>query len=785
MISLGDTLIFFDGGMGTQLQAAGLTPGEKPETWNLLHPERVQAVHARYLAAGSDVVTSNTFGANRLKYGNDTRPVVLAGVKLARRACEEAGHGHVALDIGPTGKLLAPMGDLAFEEAVAIFGEVAECGESAGADMALIETMADPYEMKAAVLGVREHSRLPILATMTADGNGKLLTGGTVEAMAVLLDGLDVDVIGLNCGLGGEQMLPLLQRIRKVTDKPLLVQPNAGLPVLQDGQTVFPDDAATFAVYARVLAESGAWLLGGCCGTTPEHIRCMIEACQDVRPVPIPPVTDMWISSSAMAVNMSEKPIIVGERINPTGKKAMKEALRTGDESWLMREALRQQEAGAQALDVNVGLPGLDESAWMKKAVKAVQGVSILPLQLDSADPAALEAGLRCVCGKVLINSVSGKQEVLEAVLPLARKYGGCVVGLLLDESGIPETVEGRMAIARHIVQACEHAGIPRRNILLDALTMTVSTGADNAVITLETIRRIKQELHVGTILGVSNVSFGLPARGRLNAAFLPAAMFAGLDAAIANPLLPEVMDAYCCALALTGRDTGCAGYVARFGDEAAAPMTRQELTLEESVYCGLELDARRLAQQRLAEGEAPLQVVETRMLPALSRVGSDYEHGKLYLPQLVMAAQAAQSAFAVLEIALASSGEKRESAGALALATVEGDVHDIGKNIVRVLLSSYGFEVFDLGKNVTPEATLAAVRDHHLHMVGLSALMTTTVPAMAKTVALLHREAPDCKVAVGGAVLTQEMADAIGADAYCADAMATVRYALAVLGHK
>ena len=777
MLDMGKKILMFDGGMGTQLQAAGLTPGEEPERWNLTHADIVRGVHSRYLAAGSDVVTTNTFGANRLRLGDDVNDIVRAAVANARRACAEAGHGLVALDLGPTGKLIEPMGDLPFEEAVSLFREVAQAGSDA--DMVIIETMADPYEMKAAVLGAKEGCKLPIIATMTAEGDGKLLTGGTVEAMAVMLDGLGVTALGLNCGLGGEQMLPLLHRIRRVTDKPLIVQPNAGLPVLVEGKTVFPADPAEFALYARALAEAGAWIIGGCCGTTPEHIHAAREAVAEVAPLPLPEITGTWIASGAMAVDMAACPIIVGERINPTGKKAMKEALRQGDVNWLMKEALSQQAAGAHALDVNVGLPGLDEAAWMHKAICAVQSVSTLPLQVDSADPAAIEAGLRCVCGKAMVNSVSGKLDVLDAVLPVVKKYGGCVVGLLLDEDGIPETAEGRMAIARRIVAACDEYEIPRRDILLDALTMTVSTGADNARITLECIRRIKAELGVGTILGVSNVSFGLPARPRLTAAFLVAAIAAGLDAAIANPLSAECMDAYACALALTGKDMGCAGYVARFSGEAAAkPTAPREMTLEEAVYSGLEQDARAQAAARLQEGEAPLAIVETRMLSALTRVGDDYERGKLFLPQLVMAAQAAQGAFAVLEEAMNAAGEKRASAGKVALATVEGDVHDIGKNIVRVLLSSYGFEVIDLGRNVKAGDVLAAVREHGMKLIGLSALMTTTVPAMERTVALLRKEAPGCRIVVGGAVLTEEMAAAIGADHYAPDAMATVRYA-------
>lgn len=783
MTAWGERLIFFDGAMGTRLQAAGLGAGEAPETWNLLHPDRVRAVHTAYLDAGCDVVTANTFGANRLRLGDGLRPCVAAGVRLAREACRAAGHGLVALDMGPTGRLLQPMGDLPFEEAVGLFREAAEAGAAAGADMILIETMADPGEMKAAVLGAKEGCGLPVLATMTADGQGRLLTGGTVEAMAVMLDGLGVSALGLNCGLGGGQMLALVRRLRRVTDRPLLVQPNAGLPTLADGQTVFPDDPEAFAAHGLALARAGAWLLGGCCGTTPEHIRALRAACQGIAPLPLPSIDGIWVASSAQALNLALRPALVGERINPSGRRAMQEALRQGDEGWLAREAVRQQRASAQAIDINVGMPDIDEPAWMRRAVTAVQGVCTLPLQLDSADPAALEAGLRAVHGKALVNSVSGSRAVLDAVLPLARKYGGCVVGLLMDEAGVPDTAAGRLAIARRIVAACDDAGIRRRDILLDALAMTVSTGADNARVTLETVRRVKAELGVGTILGVSNASFGLPGRANLDAAFLAASIAAGLDVAIANPLQPKVMDAYCCALALTGHDAGCAEYVARFGGQAAGCAVPGEPSLEEAVYHGLAREAERQTAALLSAGKAPLHVAEGQLLPALARVGEDFEAGRLFLPQLMSAAQAAQRAFAVVEQALAAAGGRQAAAGLVALASVEGDVHDIGKNIVKVLLCSNGFEVLDLGRSVPPEEVLWAVRARHVRLVGLSALMTTTVPAMARTVALLHREAPWCRVAVGGAVLTRELAAQMGADAYVPDAMATVRYARQVLG--
>lgn len=776
---LGKRLVFVDGGMGTMLQAAGLTGGEAPERWNLTHPETVAEVHRAYLAAGCDIVTANTFGATGARFGAELQKVIQAGVELARQGVEEAGHGFAAFDMGPTGKLLAPYGELPFQEAVSLYRQAAAWGAEAGADLIIIETMGDPYEMKAAVLGVREACDLPILATMMADVNGRLLTGGTVETMAVLLDGLGVTALGLNCGLGGPEMLPLLRRIRRVTERPLLCSPNAGLPRMEGGRTVFPAGPEAFAQAQRELAQAGAWLLGGCCGTTPEHIRAMVAACREVTPAPVPPVTETWISSGSEAVCLDHGPVVIGERINPTGKKRMQEALRTGDVNYLLKEAVNQSAAGAAVLDVNVGLGGVDEAAWMERAVSAIQGVCTCPLQLDTADPEALARGLRAYNGKALINSVSGKQEVMDQVFPLAKRYGGTVVALLLDEEGIPDTAEGRVAIARRIMAEAARYGIAKRDLVMDALTMTVSTGERNALVTLETLRRCREELGVRTVLGVSNISFGLPQREKLAGPFLTLALGAGLDAAILNPLSEAMMDAWQAALTLTGRDKGCRAYLERFA--GAAPVksgTQAAFSLEEAVRRGLRAEAERAARERLSEGEAPMDLVEKRLLPALTQVGDGYEAGTLFLPQLLMSAEAAQGAFSLVQQALGEKSTGMRRQGRIALATVEGDIHDIGKNIVKVLLESYGFEVLDLGKNVKPEQVLAAVRAEKLHMVGLSALMTTTVPAMERTIALLRREAPDCRVVVGGAVLTPELAAAIGAHAYARDAMDIVRFA-------
>lgn len=776
---LGKRLVFVDGGMGTMLQAAGLAGGEAPERWNLTHPETVAEVHRAYLAAGCDIVTANTFGATGARFGAELQKVIQAGVELARQGVEEAGHGFAAFDMGPTGKLLAPYGELPFREAVSLYRQAAAWGAEAGADLIIIETMGDPYEMKAAVLGAREACELPILATMMADVNGRLLTGGTVETMAVLLDGLGVTALGLNCGLGGPEMLPLLRRIRRVTERPLLCSPNAGLPRMEGGRTVFPAGPEAFARAQRELAQAGAWLLGGCCGTTPEHIRAMVAACREVTPAPVPPVTETWISSGSEAVCLDHGPVIIGERINPTGKKRMQEALRTGDVNYLLKEAVNQSAAGAAVLDVNVGLGGVDEAAWMERAVSAIQGVCTCPLQLDTADPEALARGLRAYNGKALINSVSGKQEVMDQVFPLAKRYGGTVVALLLDEEGIPDTAEGRVAIARRIMAEAARYGIAKRDLVMDALTMTVSTGERNALVTLETLRRCREELGVRTVLGVSNISFGLPQREKLAGPFLTLALGAGLDAAILNPLSEAMMDAWQAALTLTGRDKGCRAYLERFAGAAPVKSGAQAaFSLEEAVRRGLRAEAERAARERLSEGEAPMDLVEKRLLPALTQVGDGYEAGTLFLPQLLMSAEAAQGAFALVQQALGEKSTGMRRQGRIALATVEGDIHDIGKNIVKVLLESYGFEVLDLGKNVKPEQVLAAVQAEKLHMVGLSALMTTTVPAMERTIALLRREAPDCRVVVGGAVLTPELAAAIGAHAYARDAMDTVRFA-------
>jgi len=772
--------LIVDGGMGTLLQAMGLPASQRPETWNIEHPERVESVHRRYLEAGCDIVTCNTFGANALHFGADTEAIIRAGVSIARQAVEKAGHGWVAMDLGPTGKLLQPFGDLPFEEAVSLYRQAAQAGAEAGADLIIIETMADSYELKAAVLGAKEACDLPVVATLMMNENGKLLTGGDIPGMAAMLESLGVTALGLNCGLGPAQMKPLAEAMLQCASLPLWCCPNAGLPQVVNGETCFTLSPEDFAQEAAELCRMGVSVIGGCCGTTPEHLARTAELC---RSIPLPAMeakSHCVICSHSQTVTLGHRPVIVGERINPTGKKAFKEALKAGDLDYILREAVSQTQHGAHILDVNVGLPGIDESAWMQRAVTGIQSVCSLPLVLDTADPAALEAALRLYNGKALVNSVSAKQESMNTVFPLVKKYGGAVVCLLLDETGIPETTDGRLACAKRIIACAEQYGIAKKDLVMDALTLTVSTGPQNAAVTLETVRRLKNELGVCTVLGVSNISFGLPQRERLNAAFLAMAIEAGLDAAIVNPLSDGLMSAYYSACALTGKDPQFAKYLANYAGQApaAAPTASSDFSLRDAVMQGLEKGAAKAAQQQLANGDAPLDIIADHLMPALDEVGKGFEKGTFFLPQLLMSAEAAKAAFAVLQRALQASDAAIAKAGTILLATVKGDVHDIGKNIVKVLLENYNFEVIDLGKDVPSTTILDAARTQGVTLVGLSALMTTTLPAMEETVALLARELPQCRVMVGGAVLNQDAADAMGAHCYAPDAMAAVVYA-------
>lgn len=809
--------IFFDGGMGSMLQERGLLPGELPETWNLSHPEAVKEIHLEYLRAGADVVTANTFGANRFKYkkeaGYSLESIVTAGVSLAKEAVKEAGHGYAALDLGPTGRLLAPYGDLDFEDACTAYKEVVEAGVRAGADLVIIETMGDSYELKAAVLAAKEASSLPVFATVTLDEKGKMLTGGTVETAAALLEGLGADVIGLNCGLGPVQLLPFMKRLQSVSSLPLMVNPNAGLPRSENGRTVYDIDARGFAQAMKAMAECGVSVLGGCCGTTPEHIRRLKEACGPVPLLPVEKKDRTVVSSYGRTVVLGERPVIIGERINPTGKPRLKQALRERDLAYILNMAASQEENGADILDVNVGLPGLNEPVVMTETVRELQSVTDLPLQIDTSDIKAMEQAMRIYNGKPMVNSVSGKKEVMEAVFPLVRKYGGVAVALCLDENGIPETADGRLAVAKKIYETAASYGIEKKDILVDALCMAVSSDKNGAMTTLETVRRVRKELGGKTVLGVSNISFGLPMREHINSAFFLLALESGLSAAIINPGIQAMTAAYKSFLVLHGMDENCSGYVEKYGQEEVVRKTRQaaqkaetsgdwkngtqgtgeserpggtaapggdpaESPLKRGIKKGMIQAAEAAARDALLSADA-LTVINREMIPALDEVGKGFEAGTVFLPQLLMSAEAARAAFGVMKEQMIKDGVEREKRGTVLLATVKGDIHDIGKNIVKVLLENYGFQVLDLGRDVPPEAVVSAAVREHVPVVGLSALMTTTVPAMEETIRFLRDQAPWVKVMVGGAVLTKEYAESIGADGYCKDAMASVNFAV------
>ena len=797
---LGKELLFFDGGMGTLLQEKGLAPGELPETWNISRPEVIKEIHKRYIEAGSDIVLTNTFGANALKFhaeGCSLEDIVKTAVDLAKKAADEAdtissGHSgisgrkrtvYTALDIGPTGKLLKPMGDLDFETAYEAFREVMVWGEEAGADLIHIETMSDTYELKAAVLAAKENTSLPVLATAIFDERRKLLTGADVPSVIALLEGLRVDALGINCGMGPEQMLPVVEEYIKYSSLPVIVKPNAGLPKQRDGHTYYDVSPGEFAGYMGKIVSMGACVIGGCCGTTPDHIQAMTNFCRRLDIIPPSEKNDTIVSSYGQSVFLGKGSKIIGERINPTGKKKFKQALKDHDLEYILREGIAQQDNGAHILDVNVGLPDIDEISMMKETVQALQSVVNLPLQIDTVDAAAMEAALRIYNGKAMVNSVSGKQESMDKVFPLIRKYGGVVIGLTLDEAGIPGDAEGRVRIAERIISEAAKYGIKKKDIVIDALAMTISSEPDGAKVTLETLRRLRDDLNVNTVLGVSNISFGLPARPVVNAAFYTMAMMNGLSAGIINPSSEDMMKAWYAYHALMGLDANCESYIDHYSNVQTANAAPSEngrktaVSLRESIEKGLKEDAA-LITAELSETQEPLGIINTELIPALNHVGDGFEAGTLFLPQLLMSAEAAKSAFAILKDKMDKSGEVQEKIGTIILATVKGDIHDIGKNIVKVLLENYSFDVIDLGKDVAPEQIVDMVLDKNVKLVGLSALMTTTVVSMEETIRMLREQAPQCKVMVGGAVLNQEYADMIGADFYGKDAMQSVRYA-------
>ena len=777
-----NNIVYLDGGMGTLLQKSGLQPGELPEHWNISHPEVIREIHKNYYDSGSNVVNTNTFGANTLKFSIDELDEIIChavkNADEARKASSGEQEKFIALDVGPTGKLLKPLGDLDFEDAVKIFAETIRLGVKYGVDLITIETMNDSYETKAAVLAAKENSDLPIIVTNAYGENGRLMTGANPAVMAAMLEGMGVDAIGANCSLGPKQLMDVMDELLKYCSVPVAFKPNAGLPKSDGKVTYYDVDADEFAQDIKLSVENGVRIVGGCCGTTPEYIKKVCELTRGMKPKEIEKKT-----SYNKAVFFGEKPILIGERINPTGKKRFKQALLENDIGYILQEAVNQQAKGVHVLDVNVGLPGIDEAQMLTTSVCELQCVTDLPLQIDSSDPVAMESALRRYNGKAMINSVNGKEENMNAIFPLVKKYGGFVVALTLDEKGIPSTVEGRMKIARKILLTAALYGINKKDIIFDPLAMTVSADKMSAVTTLETVKKITEQLGCNTSLGVSNVSFGLPSRELVNAAFFTTAMENGLSAAIMNPYSARMMEAYYSFNVVKGLDDNCMDFINFASQQEAQPTVKHEssLTLKEAIEKGLKEKSSEITTAMLGEN-APLDIVNSHVIPALDDVGKRFEEKKLFLPQLLMSAEAAKASFEVIKAAMAADGNSVKK-GNIVIATVHGDIHDIGKNIVKLLLENYGYNVIDLGKNVPPETVLNAVIENHAPLVGLSALMTTTVPAMEETVKLVKEKAPWCKTIVGGAVLTQDYADKIGADKYAADAMESVRYAETVIG--
>ncbi len=767
--------LYFDGASGTVLSEMGLPFGKAPEEWNTEQPERVESLHRAYIAAGANIIKTNTFGVNSQKYENYAE-LIERGIAIARAAAEEREDVYIAFDMGPLGRLLSPLGDLAFEDAVSVFCKNAEAAYAAGADLILIETMNDSYETKAAVLGAKEGApSLPIFVTNVYDGHGKLMTGADAEAMICMLEGLGVDAIGMNCSLGPEKMLEILPKFIKYSSLPIIVNPNAGLPSVIDGKTVFDCTKEDYTAIMSEMARAGAHILGGCCGTNPEYISALVGAVKDIEYIPASEKSFTRVSSYTHAVDFGGAPVLIGERINPTGKPKLKGALREGNIDYIVAEALGEEEAGAEVLDVNVGLPEICEADMMCRAVNAICAVCDLPLQIDSSSPETLSAAMRIYNGKPLVNSVNGKAEVMDAVFPAVKKYGGTVIALTLDEGGIPGTAEGRVAIAEKIIKRAAEYGIKKKDIIADPLALSVSSDSESAKVTLAAIEALTEK-GIKTSLGVSNISFGLPAREKINSAFFLLSMQRGLSAAIMNPYSEAMMDAYFAFRALCGLDKACKDFIGRNSEitTPAAVSEKASITLFYAVRRGLKERAAELAAAALSE-KTPLSVINEELIPALNEIGKEFEAGRAYLPELLMSAEAASVAFAEIKKKIP---EGKANGRSVILATVKGDIHDIGKNIVRVLLESYGFSVCDLGRDVSAEIIVREAKERGIALVGLSALMTTTVVSMKETIELMRKEAPEVKIIVGGAVLTQEYADMLGADYFAKDAMETVRIA-------
>ncbi len=786
-----ENFLFLDGGMGTMLQSAGLAAGELPEYWNITHSDLITKIHSDYYNAGSNVVSTNTFGANCLKFSDTELDEIIksavSNAKKAREQCKGKDNKWIALDIGPTGKLLKPFGDLDFEDAVAAFSKTMKIGIKYGVDLIFIETMNDSYETKAALLAAKESCDLPVFVSNAYGEDGKLLSGTSPAAMVAMLEGMGADAIGVNCSLGPKALSGVVKEYIKYSSLPVILKPNAGLPKSVNGKTVYDVLPQEFAEDVNELIKQGVRIAGGCCGTTPEYISKLVEITDKTSPVKLTKKEYSCVSSYSDAVFFGNEPVLIGERINPTGKKRFKEALKSNDIDYILKEGIAQQEKGVHILDVNVGLPEIDEVKMLETAVCELQAIINLPLQIDTSDVKAMEAALRRYNGKAMINSVNGKQESIETVFPLVKKYGGLVVALTLDEKGIPETAEERVKIAEKILEQAKRYSIEKKDIIFDPLAMTVSADNNAAKETLKAVAMIKEKLGCNTSLGVSNVSFGLPQRDVINSTFFALALGNGLSAAIMNPYSAEMMKTYYSYCALNGLDDNCSDYISfietvpqvntavvEVKTTASAQLEEYQSKLQHAVIKGLKEKAAQVTQELLNMVE-PLSIVQNEIIPALNIVGVGFENKTIYLPQLLMSAEAAKSAFETIKKAVPRGASDKCS---FVIATVKGDIHDIGKNIVKLLLENYGFDVTDLGRDVPPETIVEKTIELHAPIVGLSALMTTTVPAMEETIKLLRQKAPWCKVVVGGAVLNQEYADKIGADKYAKDAMETVRYA-------
>lgn len=789
-----NNIVCLDGGMGTILQSKGLLPGELPERWNISHPEIIREIHQSYFEAGSNVISTNTFGANALKFSDEElREIIEAAVQNAREAKNRANcesEKFIALDIGSCGKLLKPYGDFDFEEAVELFAKTVRVGASCGVDLIFIETMNDSYETKAALLAAKENCALPVFVSNAYGEDGKLMTGASPEAMAAMLEGMGADAIGANCSLGPKQLISVIRELLENASVPVILKPNAGLPRAENGKTVFDVSTNDFSSDVATLVSEGVRVVGGCCGTTPNYIKALCDKTRRKNPLPVAKKNLTVVSSFSHCVTLGIEPVLIGERINPTGKKRFKQALLENDIDYVLGEGVRQQECGVHILDVNVGMPDIDETEMLCRCICELQAVTDLPLQIDTSNTEALAAALRRYNGKAMINSVNGKAESMRAVFPLVKKYGGVVVALTLNENGIPPTAEGRVAVAEKILAEAQKYGIDKKDIIFDTLAMTVSADKDAATATLKALNVIKNKLGCHTSLGVSNISFGLPQRDAVNGVFFALALESGLSAAIMNPFSAEMMKTYYTYRLLKGMDENCSDYItASEKFSLGTPSVTATLNtatqpdgdgLRYAIIKGFKEKSAELTKQLLGDKQ-PLDIVNGEIIPALDTVGKRFEEKTLYLPQLLMSAEAAKFAFDAVKNSLQGS-QNSENGAVFVIATVKGDIHDIGKNIVKLLLQNYGFRVVDLGKDVPPEKIVDTVTELHAPLAGLSALMTTTVPAMEETVSLLKKKAPWCKTVVGGAVLTAEYADKIGADKYAKDAMETVRYAEKVI---